>query len=316
MKKWIIVPIALFPVALLATYILVPAKINLSQIVSINCTHGAANRYIVNDSTWAKWWPQNAPLPFTPQTNRNGFRYKDFTFQPSQRMFDAIEVRIVADDIIINSKIILIPQLKDSINIQWLLEYKTGNNPFTRLNRYRQAEKLSRHLNSILTQLKMFLEKPENVYGITVKKTIVKDTLLISTKKVFKAHPSTQDVYSLINKLKTYIQQQGARETGYPMLNIQQKNNGHFETMVAIPVNKVIKEQNDMVQKNLVQGNILVTEVRGGQHNVNNAFSQMENYLTDHHYESPAIPFYSLLTNRLTETDTTKWITRISYPVF
>jgi DNA gyrase inhibitor GyrI len=307
MKKWIIVPIALFPVVLLATYILVPAKINLSQSVSINCTHGAANRYLVNDSNWAKWWPQNTTLPF---------RYKEYIFQPNQRMFDAIEVGIAGEDITINSRIILIPQFKDSVNIQWLLEYKTGNNPFTRVNRYRQAEKLSRHLNSILTQLKMFLEKPEKVYGITVNKTIVKDTLLISTKKVFTAHPSTQDIYNLINKLKMYIQQQGARETGYPMLNIQQKSGGHYETMVAIPVNKVIKQQNDMVQKNLVQGNILVAEVRGGEHTVNNAFSQMENYLTDHHYESPAIPFYSLVTNRLTETDTTKWITRIYYPVF
>ena len=316
MKKWIIVPIALFPVVLLATYILVPAKINLSQNVSINCTHGAANRYIVNDSNWAKWWPQNAPRPVTITTQVKGFPYNEYTFQPNPRMFDAIEVRIAVNDMIINSRIILIPQFKDSINIQWLLEFKTGNNPFTRVARYRKAEKLSRHLNSILTQLKMFLENGKNVYGINITKTIVKDTLLISTKNVFTTRPSTQEIYSLINKLKTHIQQQGARETGYPMLNIQQKNGGYFETMVAVPVNKVIKEQNGMVQKNLVQGNILVAEVRGGEHTVNNAFSQMENYLTDHHYESPAIPFYSLVTNRLTETDTTKWITRIYYPVF
>lgn len=316
MKKWIIVPVALIPAALLATYILVPAKINLSQSITVNCTQGAANRYLVNDSNWVKWWPQNASLPLTSQTQANGFSYNHYIFLPNQRMFDAIGVRIDTDELTINSRIILIPKHIDSVNIQWVLEYKTGNNPFTRVNRYRQAEKLRSHLNIILAQLKMFLEKPENVYGIIVKKTIVKDTLLISTKKVFTAQPSTQEIYSLITKLKTHIQQQGARETGYPMLNIQQKYGGYFETMVAIPVNKELKEKNEIVVKTLVQGNILVAEASGGEHTVSNAFSQMENYLTDHHYESPAIPFYSLVTNRLSETDTTKWITRIYYPVF
>jgi hypothetical protein len=155
MKKWIIVPIALLPAALLATYIFVPAKINVSQSVTINCTQGAANRYLVNDSNWVKWWPQNTSVPLTAQTQASGFPYHDYTFLPNQHMFDAIGVRIYADDLILNSRIILIPKPKDSVNIQWLGECYTGNNPFTRINRYRQAEKLSRHLNSILGELKI-----------------------------------------------------------------------------------------------------------------------------------------------------------------
>jgi hypothetical protein len=100
------------------------------------------------------------------------------------------------------------------------------------------------------------------------------------------------------------------------MLNIQHKDITHFQTMVAIPVNKAVKEQNDFVIKNMVPGNLLVAEVSGGGHTISNAFAQMENYLTDHQFESPAIPFYSLITDRIAETDTSKWVTRISYPVY
>jgi hypothetical protein len=42
----------------------------------------------------------------------------------------------------------------------------------------------------------------------------------------------------------------------------------------------------------------------------------MENYARDHKKQSPAIPYQLLVTNRLTEADTTKWITQINYPVF
>jgi effector-binding domain-containing protein len=316
MKKWIIVPTALIAATLLAIYIFVPKKIHLSQTVTINCTHAAANRYLVNDSNWFKWWPTNASVQAKAQSQANTFPYKTFSFEPHQKMFDAIGVRINADDLTINSMIILIPKHTDSVSIQWNLDYYTGTNPVTRVQRYQQAGTLRTEINDILARLKLFLEKTEHVYGIVIKKTTVKDTLLLSTKKVFDSFPTTQNTYSLINKLKTHIQQQGATVTGYPMLNIQQKDNTHFETMVAIPVNKAVKEQNDLVIKKMVPGNLLVAEVSGGEHTISNAFAQMENYVIDHNFESPAIPFYSLITDRIAESDTSKWVTRISYPVF
>ncbi|THU37002.1 GyrI-like domain-containing protein [Niastella caeni] len=270
----------------------------------------------MNDLNWFTWWPANTSVQDTTQGQAATFPYKAFTFQPHQKMFDAIGVRINADDLTINSRITLIPKHTDSVHIQWDLGYYAGINLTTRIQRYRQARTLRHHIKELQTRMKLFLEKTENVYGITIKKTLVKDTLLLSARKVFDSLPTTQNIYSLINKLKTYIQQQGAMETGYPMLNILRKDNTHFATMVAIPVNKAVKEQNDFVIKKMVPGNLLVAEVRGGEHTISNAFTQMENYLTDHHLESPAIPFYSLITDRIAETDTSKWVTRISYPFF
>jgi hypothetical protein len=39
---------------------------------------------------------------------------------------------------------------------------------------------------------------------------------------------------------------------------------GDFKTMVAIPVNKVIPENNNFLYRRMVPGKILVTEVTGG----------------------------------------------------
>jgi effector-binding domain-containing protein len=315
MKKWIVVPIALIAVALLAVYIFVPAKINLSQSITINCTPEAANRHLTNETNWYKWWPLTKSAPPSFESETKIFPYKNYTFIPQQRMFDAIRVNISTVNLTINSNIILIPKNKNLVSIQWNVNYYTANAPVARVKRYLQAGGLKQPISDILAAAKRFLEKTENVYGIAVKKAIVQDSLLLSTKKVFIAEPSTQDIYSLITKLKTHIQQQGAKETGYPMLNIQRKDSSHFETMVAIPVNKAVKEQNNMVLKNLVRGNILIADVTGGVQSVSHAFAQMETYLLDHHYQSPAIPFYSLITDRTAETDTTKWVTRINYPV-
>lgn len=317
MKKWLIALPGLILLAIVAVYIIIPQQINVTQIVRIKCTAGAANRYLVNDSNWYTWWP----LTQTSQTGNtqkqdNTFTYNEYIYEPKQKMFNAVGIIIKTDSLTLKSKLIIVPLNKDSVALQWQSNVSSGNNPFTRIQRFKQATTVKHNMASILGKLKNYLENHESVYGINIQKTTVKDSLLMVTQQVFDSFPSTENVYSLINKLKISIQQQGAQETGYPMLNIRKKNNTRFEAMVAIPVNKEIKEQKDIAMKRLVAGNILVAEVRGGLATTMNALTQMENYLSDHNLESPAIPFYSLVTNRLTEPDTTKWITRINYPVF
>jgi hypothetical protein len=64
-----------------------------------------------------------------------------------------------------------------------------------------------------------------------------------------------------------------------------------------------------------VAGKILIGEVRGGDATTKNAFAEMHNYVVDHQMTSPAIPFISLVTDRKQEPDSSKWISRIYYPV-
>ena len=62
-------------------------------------------------------------------------------------------------------------------------------------------------------------------------------------------------------------------------------------------------------------GNILVTDVKGGPYNIAKAFEAVEKYTEDHNRMAPAIHFQSLVTDRRQERDTSKWITRIYWPV-
>lgn len=316
MKRWLALLIISIVLLAIAIYVIVPPATIISQTVRINCTQGAANRYLTNDLNWIQWWPANASHTGNSQNQPNAFIFKEHIYQPEQKMPDAAGVVIKSNKLTINSTMKLLPLNKDSVLIQWEGRIKNSNNPFTRIQRYRQVEIIKKDMKDILEQLKHYLEKDEKVYGLTVQKTIVKDTLLLVTQQVFDSSPSTQNVYSLINKLKVHIREQGAYETGYPMLNTRKKDNTNFETMVAIPVNQEVKEKNGIVMKHMVAGNILMAEVQGGVQTAANAFAQMENYVLDHHLESPAIPFYSLITNRQTETDTSKWVTRIYYPIY
>jgi hypothetical protein len=62
-------------------------------------------------------------------------------------------------------------------------------------------------------------------------------------------------------------------------------------------------------------GNILMAKVCGGEASIVNAQTELNHYVSDWQKIAPAIPYQSLVTNRLTITDTTKWITELYYPV-
>jgi len=119
----------------------------------------------------------------------------------------------------------------------------------------------------------------------------------------------------MIGQLKTYIKQQNAQETGFPMVNVLALDKTQVQTMVAIPVNKQLAETTVFSWKKMVAGKILIGEVKGGTERTKQAFDEMHNYVTDYHLTSPAIPFISLVTDRMIEKDSTKWISKVYYPV-
>ena len=170
-------------------------------------------------------------------------------------------------------------------------------------------------MRDIMKSMKAFMEKPENIYGMRIDQILVTDTILVTTKISSGQYPSMSKIYDLISGIKNYISINDAKETNFPMLHVWQ-DSGLFHTTVAIPVDRKIPENKTYFIKRMVPGKILVSEVTGGLYRTSEALRQLGIFMSDNHLSSPAIPFESLITNRLEEPDTSKWVTKIYYPVF
>ena len=62
-------------------------------------------------------------------------------------------------------------------------------------------------------------------------------------------------------------------------------------------------------------GNILITEVKGDNKEIQKAYTQIQHYISDYKRIAPAIPFESLVTDRRKQPDSSQWVTKIYYPV-
>ena len=206
---------------------------------------------------------------------------------------------------------------ENTMTILWNAEQISSNDPFKRFIGHRHAKQTEKNMNAILQSLKTFLQKKENIYGVDIKEALVKDSALISTRRQFDHYPNAQEVDSMIQSLKKYISQNNAIEKNSPMLNVFELGNSRYEAMTAIPVDKALPKTNEFAPKFLLKGgNILEAEIQGGTYTIEKGLKELENYRADYKFNTPAIPYQLLVTDRTKEPDTTKWITRLYYPVF
>ena len=313
MKKFLIFLFALCVLVLICIYIFIPSKLEISKVEYVKSNVYGTFRVVSDGNTWKKWWPNKDSVK--SDFVEKSFFYNGYYYHLSNKFYHSIEVIISDKNLSVQSSIDFIKINLDSVILIWKCQLPSGLDPFSKIKKYQQAEKIKNNMTQILSQLRLFLEKNENIYGIDLHVIMSKDSTMVLTKSVFSKYPTTSDIYNLIGNLKKYIASEGATENNFPMLHIKKLNDSTYETMVAIPVNKELAGNNKISFSRFVPWKVLTAEVRGGNYSVDEALRQMKIYISDYQKTAMAIPFQSLVTNRMMEPDSSKWITRIYTPV-
>lgn len=300
--------------AIASIYIFIPSEINVTKIAAVNASFPAGTRFFMNTEKWKNWWP-SSDSGIASIGKDVGFFHHQAHHSITKELFNGLAIKTTFKGYQLKGEIVYAQLGTDSVAFFWKYNFNCSYNPITRIQEYYMLKDLKNNTAEILSSLKSFLEKEENVYGMKIQHSYVVDTILISTKSVFPNSPNIDQVYKMIDQLKIYIKEQQANITGYPMVNVTVLDRTHFQTMVALPVDRKLNETPLFSWKKMVAGKILIGEVKGGDARTKNAFAEMHNYVIDHQITSPAIPFISLVTDRKQEPDSSKWISRIYYPV-
>ncbi len=293
-------------------YLFIPRNIHVSRIIISKSNQQGAFRILSNQSNWQKWWPGNAAI----KERDSIMKFGGYDFKLDGIQFDALRVTLKKDQHADTSILRLMPIGVDSVRIVWDAALNAGNNPLFKIGRYFKAKKLADNLDIILEALQSFISDRKNIYGFDIKEEKVKVEYLVSTKKIFPHYPETASVYEMIGSLKKYISQLNATEDDYPMLNIKALDSVSYEAQVGVPVNKELPSTGQFFSKRLLKnGDILVAEARGGKNVCDSAMKMAEQFVADHRFLNVALPFQSLITDRTKEKDSSKWVTKIYYPI-
>lgn len=308
MKKWTLILCTVILITVIF-YFFLPASVNLNYKITVNCTESAAARQITDKNKWQLWWPGE-------KKSDTIYTYKNIAYRINKILLNGIEATIFNKKASIKGTLLFIYYGNDSTQFQFTSNYSFSANPFKRFIQFIELKNIKNNVENLLADIKNYFDNTENIYGMKIVKQKVTESSMISVKQTFTHYPSTREIYSMINSVKEYIQKAGGEESSFPMLHVEKEDPSIYETMVAIPTKSDLPSKDKFRLKKMVLGNILMAEVKGGIYTVIKGEEELANYVNDYKKTSPAISFQSLVTNRLQEKDTSKWITRLYYPIF
>ncbi len=308
MKK-IVLSIFVFLVISFLVVKLLPTTKTVTQSVIVECPIDALTRNISNPIYWNKWWPGK-------KLNDSSYSYNGKTIQIKTVLINGFNGQSETDGkrVEIALQAISISSYTSQINLS--TQYEFSSNVITKLSQYLSFLKDKSEYNQFLNQLQTVFNSTEKTYGFAIERQKVPNSSYISTKRSFDHPPSTVEIYSMINELQQYIAKLESKEMSAPILNIHTDNNKDYDAMVAIATVRDLPSTDKYFLKNMMLGNIMVAEVKGDRKRIDSCIQEMKYYISDNRKSSPAIYFERLITNRLTEKDSTKWVTTINYPIF
>lgn len=288
-------------------FLFIPKTIDVSKGVTYNVNQAGVFRFLSDPGNWQNWWPwKKADSAF--QLNGSVYRLQSVRF-------NALDVTIEKNGQTDTSEIHMIPIGNDSVKVVWHTTLSASLNPFHRLRQHFKSRELAGDFAALLVAIKKHTSIIQNVYGADIKREKIKKEYMVSIKTSFDRRPTDVEIYSIIKQIRAYIATKQTKEEDHPFFNISQIDNSHFELVVGVPVTTPVPDAGIFLSKKLLRnGNMITADVTGGQHTVDAAMKQFELFIEDHQLQKIALPFQTFLNDRMT-TDSSKWITRIAFPI-
>ena len=316
MNRWLLSVVVILAVSVCALYVFIPGTLEVSKVIPVKGNVDAANRVLADTTRWSAWWPGGGGQGSNPD-GHPVLTYGNTKYVVMQRFLRSAAVEIDADGLVLPSMLVAAPHRGiDSTFLTWSFRRQTSSNPLERLKDYWAARRIHAEMGDILAGLRNYLETDSLLYGLSIRKERVKDTLVAETTRKLIAYPSTTDIYSVVQVLENFVKGYGGSVIGYPMVNVT-PDSGAYTVRVAVPVDRQTFDKGDIVFHNLPgRALFLDADVHGGEWSVREGLRQMGYYLSDRQRKLMAIPFTSLITDRRVQPDTSKWVTRIYFPFF
>jgi hypothetical protein len=305
MKRVLLLLIVLLAVSSGILYLGIPSQQSFARAVVVTCSSESALRMLGNKQGWPG-----------EKLNDSSYRFEQLQYTAGRTLINTMGLQFSVAEKKYAGDLILEQLNFDSTRFVLQVVYELPLQPVARITNYFALRTLKQNVEAMLAAYKKKFDGEEFVYGLKIEKSRVKDTAMISRRVVLNHYPTIVEVYDVVEAIQKYITENGGTVSNSPMLNVYKDGANEYLMMVAVPTKTPVAGNETFIQKwMLSNGYILVSEVTGGDATINNGLNAMRQYVTDHHKSSPAIPFQMLLTDRRVETDTSKWKTRLYYPV-
>jgi hypothetical protein len=311
-KKFLIISLTFLLLVATVAFFVIPLQANVHEEIRFSTNSDALFRQLTNENSWVKWWPGKTGV----KDGKTTLELRDFVFQINQVYPNSFEMSTNSNKDAAITLLSIRPETNNSVTVTLKCQISLSKSPVERIRLLMTSSKLKESFKTILQKLAGHFEQTKNLYDLDIKETTVAFEFFSATSRTLTHDPSTSEVYQMVDEIKSFIKGSGGNEIGFPMLHVEGLGKNEYFVQVAIPTDRALSLVGDIKTKWMLKGgHILTGKVVGDRKEIANGIKQMQNYIQDHQKSTMAMFFEYLITNRLQEPDSTKWITELYFPV-
>lgn len=285
-----------------------PKKKVFTKTVNASLPFDAISRAIVNKDQWKNWWPGTV-------INDSTLSYQETSINIHLLLLNGFQASVKEGTRSVTIDFQSAATYNSETALTLTTSFTFSSNPLVKIFQYFTATSNQKKFETLLDTFKTNFSDIRKIYGFDIETDKVPNSSYISLKQDFDHYPSNEEIYKMIDDIKTYITAENSKVMNDPILHIVKESNKLYSAMVAVASDKDLPGKGKFMLKQMMLGNIIVAKVTGGPATIEKCRQAVQFYVNDFRKVSPAIAFERMISNRLTE-DSSRWVTTINYPVF
>lgn len=325
-KIILIIAVIIVACAISATFFM-PRKLQFENHQFINAPVHVVYNQVNNILNWENWSPwslqdQTIAIDYNKTKSGEGAGYKWYS---TNKKIGEGKLEIVnsvfLDTIIINvqfsyntvaSGIFIFEKADSGTTIIWNMDIELDFDPISKIRGYFNHYKSADFYYNGLTEL---ADICKNIPEYTVYKTsVVGFNYLGITTKCLNAEIGEKMGYNYM-ELSNYLTQNDIAITNAPIAIYYSYNDIETEFEVGFPIDSKPPKRKKYNFGEIPTGNYVTTLHYGAYNDLIDAYIAINQFIADSNYAINGLPWEQYLTNPEKEPDTSKWMTRIYFPV-
>lgn len=312
MKKKVIL-LSLILVVFAAFFIQIPQQ----KTITIKGSFFNVYRVLVNPAKWEQWRPDLRKAfaadsnKFSIKKDTGSFIIKDANLELNVKSGDSFIINEHSDNGSISYSYVVMPD--KNLNKTLITAYKKISAISYLIGKLRPASFSDTHI----TDLKNFMETDSLLYGCRILKTKVPESNLIVIDRLVLAKDKFSEAAKMLSTLQQYLKTHNVKQMQPLIAQFLTKGKDSAQLKVGIFIDKKVNSENEITYNRMPKnGTFYVAGFEGKFNERQKVYLGLQQYFTNHLYQSALLPFETYLDNKLPTSDTDRVNVQVVFPSY
>jgi effector-binding domain-containing protein len=317
-------------ILLIAIAYLLPNKVQVQKTSLIHAPTSTVFEQVNNLHNWEKWSPwfrldTTMDIKYFGNAKGEGSGYEWKSENRKVGSGSLVIIASVPEDSILteleftsNQKIIssiLFNSTDSGTMVTWGIEFKLGKNPFLRYIGLFMKKNIENDFAKGLENLDIYLKSQHLPVDMKIELTTIQSFNYISIRDTVIFNDISTKMGEYFGVLMEYMNRKNLVQTHAPFAIYHSFTNDDADIEVGIGITQPVETKQPIISGKFNASNVVVADYYGPYNNISKAHELIQTWLAANNKKMKGPPYEFYVTDPSSEKDSTKWLTRVYYPV-